>query len=118
MLPVGNVSTKLIREVRPKFLFNIRKIEVVYLHRNVRHPRAITLGLTLIETNRFCQGVVIIDGNGEDDYKDVETLLELDRQHSFRCGSCQIHLASCLQDGIGMRPRWVNFSSTRINLGV
>ena len=77
VLLVDDGSTEPVPEVLPKSLANIHKVEIVHLRRNVGHQRAIALGLSFIQANRPCQAVVVMDGDGEDDLKDVKTLLEL-----------------------------------------
>jgi glycosyltransferase involved in cell wall biosynthesis len=54
---------------------SIRNIDVLPLHRNLGHQRAIAVGLAYIEANRPCPSVVIMDCDGEDDPKDVPRLI-------------------------------------------
>lgn len=55
---------------------NIDKIEIIHLRRNLGHQRAIAMGLSYIYANYECQAVLIMDGDGEDDPKDVKTLID------------------------------------------
>lgn len=52
------------------------KIEVLELRRNLGHQRAIAIGLAYIQANEPCQAVVVMDGDGEDDPRDVPRLIE------------------------------------------
>ncbi|MEA5597534.1 glycosyltransferase [Rivularia sp. UHCC 0363] len=56
-------------------LNNIKKVNCLKLKRNVGHQRAITIGLAYIEANICCQAVVVMDGDGEDDPKDILKLI-------------------------------------------
>jgi hypothetical protein len=55
---------------------NIDKIEIIHLRRNLGHQRAIAMGLSYIYANYECQAVLIMDGDGEDDPKDIKTLID------------------------------------------
>jgi hypothetical protein len=55
---------------------HIDKLEVIHLRRNLGHQRAIAMGLSYIYANYECQAVLIMDGDGEDDPKDVHTLID------------------------------------------
>jgi polyisoprenyl-phosphate glycosyltransferase len=52
----------------------IRRIEVLRLRRNMGHQRAICIGLSHLH-DLSCDAVVVMDGDGEDDPKDVPRLL-------------------------------------------
>jgi hypothetical protein len=54
---------------------SIKTIDVLPLHRNLGHQRAIAVGLAYIEANRHCPAVIIMDCDGEDDPKDVPRLI-------------------------------------------
>jgi hypothetical protein len=54
---------------------SIKSIDVLPLHRNLGHQRAIAVGLSYIEATRRCSSVVIMDSDGEDDPKDVPRLI-------------------------------------------
>ena len=53
----------------------IESIDILHLHRNLGHQRAIAVGLSYIEANRPCPHVVIMDCDGEDDPRDVPRLV-------------------------------------------
>ena len=55
---------------------NLNKVSILGLRRNLGHQRAITVGLAYIEENFVCKAVVVMDGDGEDDPKDVLRLIE------------------------------------------
>ena len=55
---------------------HIDKLEVIHLRRNLGHQRAIAMGLSYIYANHKCQAVLIMDGDGEDDPKDVHSLID------------------------------------------
>ncbi|MBE9227340.1 glycosyltransferase [Phormidium sp. LEGE 05292] len=54
----------------------IKKVEILELRRNVGHQRAIAIGLAFIEANVPCQAVVVMDGDGEDEPRDVIRLIQ------------------------------------------
>ena len=54
----------------------IQRIEVLELRRNIGHQRAIAIGLSYIEANVLCQAVVVMDGDGEDEPRDVIRLIQ------------------------------------------
>ena len=54
---------------------SIKSIDVLSLRRNLGHQRAIAVGLSYIEANRPGQPVLIMDGDGEDDPRDVPRLI-------------------------------------------
>jgi glycosyltransferase involved in cell wall biosynthesis len=58
----------------------IKKISVLELTRNFGHQRAIAIGLAYVAANMPCQGVVVMDSDGEDDPKDVPRLIEKCRE--------------------------------------
>ena len=51
-------------------------VDVVELRRNLGHQRAITIGLAFAENRGKCEAVVVMDGDGEDDPRDVPRLIE------------------------------------------
>ena len=55
---------------------HIDKIEIIQLRRNLGHQRAIAMGLCYIYVNYECQAVLLMDGDGEDDPRDVHTLID------------------------------------------
>jgi glycosyltransferase involved in cell wall biosynthesis len=52
------------------------KVEILELRRNLGHQRAIAIGLAYIHANEPCQAVLVMDGDGEDDPRDVPRLIE------------------------------------------
>ena len=63
---------------------HIDKIEIIRLRRNLGHQRAIAMGLSYIYANYVMQAVLIMDGDGEDDPKDIKALLDCCRKWEFR----------------------------------
>lgn len=57
-------------------LETIKKVKILELKRNLGHQRAIAVGLSYIEANILCQAIVVMDGDGEDNPKDVLRLIE------------------------------------------
>ena len=57
---------------------------MLQLRRNLGHQRAIAVGLAYAEEHDPCDVVVIMDGDGEDDPKDVPRLLACCRQAGGR----------------------------------
>lgn len=55
----------------------IRDIHVLRLRRNMGHQRALAIGLMHVYEHMPCEGVVVMDGDGEDKPEDVPKLLEL-----------------------------------------
>lgn len=51
-------------------------VRVLALRRNLGHQRAIAVGLAFLGANVPCEAVVIMDGDGEDDPRDVPRLVE------------------------------------------
>ena len=84
ILIVDDSSTETVPTEFSKAPSNIAKIEVIHLRRNLGHQRAIAMGLAYIYANYECQAVLIMDGDGEDDPKDVKTLIDLCRKREFR----------------------------------
>lgn len=62
----------------------IEKVSLLELKRNLGHQRAIALGLAYVEANVDCQAVLVMDGDGEDDPKDVPRLIEKCAAEGFR----------------------------------
>jgi len=61
----------------------LKKINILELRRNLGHQRAIAVGLAYIEANVSCQAVVVMDGDGEDDPKDVLRLIDKCAQEGY-----------------------------------
>ncbi len=76
ILIVDDGSTETVPAKLSKAPSNIDKIEIIHLRRNLGHQRAIAMGLSYIFANYECQAVLIMDGDGEDDPKDVKTLID------------------------------------------
>ena len=81
---VDDGSTETVTLELSKAPSNIDKIEIIHLRRNLGHQRAIAMALSYIYTNYECQAVVIMDGDGEDDPKDVKTLIDHCCKREFR----------------------------------
>jgi polyisoprenyl-phosphate glycosyltransferase len=54
----------------------IQRVDVLALRRNLGHQRAIAIGLAYVEAHILPEAVVVMDGDGEDDPRDVVRLLE------------------------------------------
>jgi glycosyltransferase involved in cell wall biosynthesis len=63
---------KKINMIKPQ----IGKIEIIQLRRNIGHQRAIAIGLSYIQAEKECQGVIVMDADGEDSPEDVHKLIE------------------------------------------
>jgi hypothetical protein len=63
----------------------IRQVDLLALRRNVGNQRAIALGIAHVQGQMDCEALVIMDGDGEDDPKDVPRLLEALHEHNERC---------------------------------
>lgn len=59
----------------PNSFLAVESVDVLSLRRNLGHQRAIAVGLSYIEANRPCRAVVVMDGDGEDDPRDVPRLV-------------------------------------------
>jgi len=64
-------------------LKGIQKIQILELRRNLGHQRAIAIGLSYIEVNIPCQAVVVMDGDGEDEPRDVIRLIQKSQKKGF-----------------------------------
>lgn len=53
----------------------IKRVDVLELRRNLGHQRAIAIGLAFVEECGSCEALVVMDGDGEDDPRDVPRLL-------------------------------------------
>jgi polyisoprenyl-phosphate glycosyltransferase len=65
----------------PPALRAITRVQILELRRNLGHQRAIAIGLSYIHANEPCQAVLIMDGDGEDDPREVPALIDAYRQH-------------------------------------
>ena len=59
-----------------------QRVDLLRLRRNLGHQRAIAIGLAYVEENIPCEGVILMDSDGEDDPRDVPRLLEKYHQES------------------------------------
>ena len=76
VLLVDDGSTQIVpKPLVPRFA-NLRIVEILRLRRNLGHQRAITIGLSFIEDNRTCCGVIVMDGDGQDSPQDIGKLIE------------------------------------------
>lgn len=64
---------------------SLKEVEILSLVGNVGHQRAIALGLCYVQSNRPCDLVVVMDGDGEDKPEHVPKLLKelQERDQSF-----------------------------------
>jgi glycosyltransferase involved in cell wall biosynthesis len=62
----------------------IGRVEVLRLRRNLGHQRAIAIGLAYLEANRGGEALVVMDGDGEDDPRDVPRLVAKCREERGR----------------------------------
>ncbi|MFO0648491.1 MAG: glycosyltransferase [Polyangiales bacterium] len=51
------------------------RVDALRLRRNLGHQRAIAVGLSYVHAHRKCDGVVVMDGDGEDTPEGVATLI-------------------------------------------
>jgi polyisoprenyl-phosphate glycosyltransferase len=51
------------------------RVDALRLRRNLGHQRAIAVGLSYVQAHRPCDGVVVMDGDGEDTPEGVATLV-------------------------------------------
>jgi len=54
---------------------NLAGVDILYLRRNLGHQRAIAVGLSHIESHLPCDGILIMDGDGEDSPRYLGPLL-------------------------------------------
>lgn len=59
-------------------------IQILKLHRNLGHQKAIAIGLAYIHHHKPCNNVIILDSDGEDRPEDVSALLTASAQHPGR----------------------------------
>lgn len=62
---------------------SINKINILELRRNLGHQRAIAVGLAFVEANIPCKAIVVMDGDGEDDPRDVIRLIDKCDQEGY-----------------------------------
>jgi hypothetical protein len=61
----------------------LKKIHILELRRNLGHQRAIAVGLAFIETKFTSLAVVVMDGDGEDDPRDVVRLIHKCQEYDY-----------------------------------
>ncbi|MGG6293762.1 glycosyltransferase [Leptolyngbya sp. AN02str] len=77
VLIVDDFSSKPIPEsLIEQNYFQIQKVNILRLRRNLGHQRAIVIGLSYVYHNLDCKWVVVMDGDGEDNPFEIERLLE------------------------------------------
>ncbi len=54
----------------------LRSVDVLPLRRNLGHQRALAVSMAYVEDHGRCEALVVMDGDGEDDPRDVPRLLE------------------------------------------
>jgi hypothetical protein len=62
----------------------LERIDILRLRRNLGHQRAIAIGLAYIEDCLQSRAVVVMDGDGEDDPRDVPRLLDQLEEDGYR----------------------------------
>ena len=63
---------------------HISRLEVISLKRNLGHQRAIAVGLSYLNQGEECDGVIVMDGDGEDRPEDLPKLIERFIQHKCK----------------------------------
>ena len=63
---------------------SLRSVDVLPLRRNLGHQRALAVSLAYVEDHGRCEALVVMDGDGEDDPRDVPRLLERCRAEDGR----------------------------------
>ncbi len=76
-------STQNYEDFIPANLEAIKRVDVLELRRNLGHQRAIAIGLAYVEANMVYQAVLVMDGDGEDDPRDVPRLIERCREEGY-----------------------------------
>ena len=84
VLLVDDGSTDESPDSWPEQLQAIEEVNILKLRRNVGHQRAIALGLTYIHSERSCDAVIVMDGDGEDSPDAFPELLERFALHQGR----------------------------------
>jgi glycosyltransferase involved in cell wall biosynthesis len=74
---IDDGSTELMKtKFLNKPLKSIVAVDIIHLHRNLGHQRAIAVGLTHIYDKYPCDAVIVMDADGEDKPDDVPRLIE------------------------------------------
>jgi polyisoprenyl-phosphate glycosyltransferase len=85
VLVVDDGSTQEPAESRERVpLPSIERVDVLVLRRNLGHQRAIAVGLAFLEDRIRPEAVVVMDGDGEDDPRDVPRLIDCLRAEKGR----------------------------------
>jgi glycosyltransferase involved in cell wall biosynthesis len=63
----------------------LQHVEILSLRRNVGNQRAIALGIAHVHSKKSCEALIVMDGDGEDDPRDVPRLIEAMHLHNERC---------------------------------
>jgi len=80
VLVVDDGSTSRPSEALPALDYRaLGRVSILGLRRNLGHQRAIAIGLAYVEARVPCEAVVVMDGDGEDDPRDVPRLIEHSR---------------------------------------
>ncbi len=58
----------------------LRHVDVLTLRRNLGHQRALAVGIAFVEDRGRCETLVVMDGDGEDDPRDVPRLVARSRE--------------------------------------
>jgi len=58
----------------------LRHVDVLTLRRNLGHQRALAVGIAFVEDRGCCESLVVMDGDGEDDPRDVPRLVARSRE--------------------------------------
>lgn len=82
VLLVDDGSSDAVLNMHSLHLKSIERVDVLKLRRNVGHQRAIALGLSFIYSYMSCREVVVMDGDGEDDPRDIIKLINRSRENN------------------------------------
>jgi hypothetical protein len=85
----------------------ITEVLLISLTRNVGHQRAIAVGLAWIHAHLPCWAVVVMDGDGEDDPRDVPRLVAACRERGDRAVVFAARTRRC--EGVGFRIGYALF---------
>ncbi len=79
----GSSDPRVRRASSPSFQA-LRSVDVLPLRRNLGHQRALAVSMAYVEDHGRCEALVVMDGDGEDDPRDVPRLLERCRAEDGR----------------------------------
>lgn len=85
VLLVDDGSTEGPAETFAANLAHVSSVEILRLHRNLGHQRAIAVGLAFLWERKRYAAVVVMDGDGEDAPSDVTKLLERAENLDWKC---------------------------------